>query len=44
MSDFTDDVLDGLFCQACGCVVDETAPGYPRNCEPCGGEDDDDDE
>ena len=34
MSDHTDDVLDGLFCECCGEFLEE-AVGYPRKCEAC---------
>lgn len=34
MSDYTDDVLDGLFCEECGEFLEE-AVGYPRKCKGC---------
>lgn len=34
MSDYTDDTLDGLFCQECGTFLNEVV-GYPRSCESC---------
>lgn len=35
MSDFTEGVLEGLFCETCGTVIDMTEPGYPRRCTDC---------
>ncbi len=31
----SNDLLDGLYCQVCGVVVDGTTPGYPRTCDDC---------
>lgn len=38
MGDIADAVLDGLFCESCGDLIDGEETGYPRNCEDCGGE------
>ena len=35
MGDIADDIVDGFLCQACGCLIDGEAPGYPRNCDAC---------
>lgn len=35
MSYFEDYVEDGLMCMTCGVLIDETEPGYPRNCASC---------
>lgn len=34
MSDYTDDVLDGLYCELCGECMEECV-GYPRKCSAC---------
>ena len=34
MSDYTDDVLDGLMCEICGVFMGESV-GYPRKCQTC---------
>lgn len=38
MGDIAEAILDGLFCQVCGEVIDEESPGYPRTCEGCQGD------
>lgn len=35
MGDAAEDIIDGLLCQSCGCLVDGDDPGYPRNCDDC---------
>ncbi len=35
MSYYEDFVADGLMCQSCGVLIDETEPGYPRKCKDC---------
>lgn len=30
-----DDILEGLYCQCCGDLIDGDEPGYPRSCEGC---------
>ncbi len=35
MSEFTEAILDGIFCELCGVVIDFEAPGHPRRCEDC---------
>lgn len=44
MGSYTDDVIDGLFCNVCGDLIDTRAPGYPRQCPNCYPEQDDDNE
>lgn len=39
MGEMADAVLDGEFCQICGEYLDDYAPGYPRTCAGCGGDD-----
>lgn len=36
MSEHTDDILDGLFCQSCNAFMGN-ACGYPRSCKDCSG-------
>lgn len=43
MGEAADDMLDGTVCQCCGEFFDdilsgESAPGFPRTCEACGGD------
>jgi hypothetical protein len=35
MGEVADMVLDGTLCQKCGALVDEEAPGFPRDCADC---------
>lgn len=35
MSEYTDDILQGIFCFTCGSFISPEAVGYPRNCESC---------
>lgn len=40
MGEIVEMVLEGTFCELCGCVVEDIvmgaeAPGYPRKCEDC---------
>ncbi len=44
MSQVVDDMLDGFTCQQCGAFVDGEAPGYPRSCEDCESEADEDEQ
>ena len=46
MGEMADDILDGLFCEVCGAVMEnvrekwtESVPGYPRTCRACVDED-----
>lgn len=44
MGEIADGILDGLFCQKCGAVMEDVAeismsPGYPRTCSACVEED-----
>ena len=34
MSDMSDDILEGVFCQECGAYIGDEV-GYPRSCEDC---------
>jgi hypothetical protein len=40
MGEFADAVLNGEACQECMMLFDDAAPGYPRTCKACGGDDD----
>lgn len=40
MSYFEDYVQDGLMCMSCGVLIDGSEPGYPRECDDCESEDD----
>ena len=35
MGDIADDMVNGFMCQSCGEIIDNDAPGYPRLCEGC---------
>lgn len=35
MGDIADAMIEGLFCQHCGTLVDGEEVGYPRSCEEC---------
>lgn len=42
MGEMADDIIDGLFCQVCGAVMEDveekwtkSVPGYPRTCQAC---------
>lgn len=35
MGDIADGIINGFWCQECGCLVDGEEPGYPRYCEDC---------
>lgn len=35
MGDIAEGMIEGFFCQQCGCVIDGEEPGYPRFCEDC---------
>ena len=39
MGEFADAVLNGEACQECMMLFDDAAPGYPRTCPACGGDD-----
>lgn len=44
MGEMADDILDGLFCEVCGAVMEDVTetsavPGYPRTCRACIDED-----
>ncbi len=41
MSDYTDDVLEGILCQVCGQYLGE-GNGYPTSCPDCENEEDED--
>lgn len=50
MGDIADMMLDGTLCECCGVLMEdliddasdelEDAPGHPRRCADCGGDDD----
>lgn len=42
MGDMTEMILDGLLCESCGVYIDGEAPGYPRLCEDCEAENEED--
>jgi len=44
MGDVADAILDGLFCQCCGELIDGDEPGYPRTCAGCGGDENEENE
>ena len=35
MGDIADAIINGLFCQHCGELIDGDEPGYPRACQGC---------
>lgn len=35
MGEAADAVLEGLYCQSCGELIDGEEPGYPRPCDDC---------
>lgn len=35
MGEMADALINGLFCQVCGDVIDGDEPGFPRTCEGC---------
>jgi hypothetical protein len=44
MGEMADDIIDGIFCQVCGAVMEDvtefsTVPGYARTCQACVDED-----
>ena len=41
MGDMAEAILEGLFCEECGCLIDGEEPGYPRSCDDCKEEEDD---
>lgn len=51
MGEIADLILEGVYCQCCGAVMDDLivkdskflkeGPGYPRNCSNCEGDLDD---
>jgi hypothetical protein len=43
MGDIAEAILDGTLCQVCGELIDDDAPGYPRTCEGCQGDENDGD-
>lgn len=30
-----EEIMDGLLCERCGCLIDEHYTGYPRKCKDC---------
>lgn len=38
MGDIADMMLDGTCCQGCGELLSDDAPGHPRTCPGCSGE------
>ena len=34
MGEITEGMLEGIFCQECGCYIDEGC-GYPVSCDDC---------
>jgi hypothetical protein len=41
MGEISDLIILGVFCEACGSVIDGEATGYPRRCYECEEEDED---
>ena len=37
MGEIAEAMIEGLFCQYCGVLIDGDEPGYPRNCGSCRG-------
>ena len=35
MGEAADMILEGIVCESCFMVIDETASGYPRKCKAC---------
>ena len=35
MGEAGDDILEGLLCRVCGCVIDGQSPDFPRECDEC---------
>jgi hypothetical protein len=35
MGEAADAVLEGLYCQCCGDLIDGEEPGHPRKCDDC---------
>lgn len=35
MSEMAEGVLEGIFCQFCGALIDGESPGYVRTCLDC---------
>lgn len=35
MGNVADGIIDGLFCEVCAIFIDGDEPGYPRKCEEC---------
>ena len=44
MGDISDAIINGLFCETCGAIIDGDEPGYSRQCPACENEMDDEDE
>ena len=43
MGDVAELIMEGALCETCGVLMDDhDAPGYPRQCEDCKRENDDD--
>lgn len=41
MGELTEMVLEGILCQGCGVLIDGEATDYPRYCDSCEVEEDD---
>lgn len=35
MGEIAEAVINGFYCELCGCLVDGEEPGYPRKCSDC---------
>ncbi|KAA0956666.1 hypothetical protein FQ085_11790 [Planococcus sp. ANT_H30] len=35
MGEFADMILDGIFCESCGCFISANPKGQPLKCEDC---------
>lgn len=35
MGDIAEAILDGTLCEVCGVFIDMDSPGYPRACDGC---------
>lgn len=42
MGEIADEVLSGYRCDTCAQIIDDEEPGFPRNCDDCTAEDEDD--
>jgi hypothetical protein len=35
MGEIAEMMLNGFYCEQCGCLIDGEETGYPRKCEDC---------